>query len=223
MSAQAEACGSGGGGTRVVTEYDLLERCREGNRDAQRELYDRTSERVYGLLLKMTASPNDAFDLAQETYITAFTRIGQFDGRSSVATWLYRVAFNEALQFLRRSGKMRVKLQEIVPDDGMESDIEQSMVRLDVNDALALLPPHDRAILALRYQEGLDYRAIAEVVGCAAGTVASRLNRARQGLREILRKSYAPGEEGGHDKHPKGDGKISSETDRDRRQRRTGS
>lgn len=194
-----------------MTEHDLLERCREGNRDAQRELYDRTSESVYRLLLKMTASPDDAFDLAQETYIKAFTRIGRFDGRSSVATWLYRVAFNEALQFLRRAGKTRMKLQEVVPDDDMESDIEQSTVRLDVNDALALLPARDRAMLALRYHEGLDYRAIAEVVGCAAGTVASRLYRARQGLREILQKSYAPGEEGAHDKHPNGDGKVSDE------------
>ena len=215
-------CGSEGGKALIVTEHDLVQRCREGNREAQRELYDRTSEHIYRLLLKMTTSTDDAFDLTQETYIKAFTRIAQFDGRSSVATWLYRVAVNEALQFLRRAGQMRAKLQEIVPDDRMESDIEQSTIRLDVNDALALLPPHDRAMLALRYQEGLDYRAIAEVVGCAAGTVASRLNRARQGLRGILQKSYATKEERSHDEHPKGDGKVSSETGRDGKPRRAG-
>ncbi len=206
-----------------MTEHDLVERCREGNREAQRELYDRTSGRVYRLLLKMTANPDDAFDLAQETYLKAFTRIGQFDGRSSVATWLYRVAVNEALQFLRRAGQTRLKLQEIVPDDRTESDMEQSSVRFDVYDARALLPPRDQAMVAVGYQEGLDYRAIADVVGCAAGTVASRLSRARQGLREILRKSYVPGEEGDHGKHPNGDGKVSSETGRDGRQRRIGS
>ncbi len=69
-----------------MTEQELVERCREGDREAQRELYDRTSGPVYRLLLKMTASPDDAFDLAQETYLKAFTRINQFDGRSSVAT-----------------------------------------------------------------------------------------------------------------------------------------
>ncbi len=211
------------GGTRVVTEHELVERCREGNRDAQREFYDRTSERVYRLLLKMTGSPDDAFDLAQETYLKAFTRIGQFDGRSSVTTWLYRVAVNEALQFRRRASQARVKLQEMVPNAGNESDMEQSTVRLDMNDAFALLSLQDRTMLALRYQEGLDYREIAEVVDCAAGTVASRLNRARQALREILRESYALEEEKSHDEHPKGEEEVSSEADRDGGQRLTGS
>lgn len=212
-----------GGGTRIVTEHDLVERCREGNREAQRELYDRTSEQIYRLLLKMTASPDDAVDLAQETYLKAFTRIGQFDGRSSVATWLYRVAVNEALQFLRRAGQTRVKLQEIATDDGAESNIERSTIRLDLNDALDVLAPNDRAMLLLRYQEGLDYRAIAEVVGCAAGTVASRLNRARRALRGILRKSYAAGEERGRGEHPKNVREVSSETSHDGKQLRTGS
>ena len=129
-----------------MTEPDLVERCREGNREAQRELYDRTSENIYRLLLRMTASPDDAFDLAQETYLKAFTRMGQFDGRSSVATWLYRVAVNEALQFLRRARRTRVKLQQIVPapaegDKGTESDFEHSTIRLDMNDAVAALAP----------------------------------------------------------------------------------
>ncbi len=192
-----------GGKAQIVTEHDLVERCREGNREAQRELYDRTSETIYRLLLRMTASPDDAFDLAQETYLKAFTRISQFDGRSSVATWLYRVAVNEALQFLRRARRTRGKLQQIVPKNGTESDFEHSMIRLDINDAVAALAPNDRAMLLLRYQEGLDYRAIAEVVGCATGTVASRLNRARRRVRGILQESYAFGEAKGHGEHLK--------------------
>lgn len=195
-----------------MTEHDLVERCREGNREAQREFYDRTSEQVYRLLLKMTANPDDAFDLAQETYLKAFTRINQFDGRSSVTTWLYRVAVNEALQFLRSAGRTRVKLQQIAPEKCAGSNMEQSSIRLDMDDALGALPPNDRAMLLLRYQEGLDYRAIAEVVGCASGTVASRLNRARRNLREILRKSYGPREEKGHGDHPKDVEQVSPET-----------
>ena len=205
-----------------MTEHDLVEQCREGDRKAQRELYDRTSERVYRLLLKMTANPDDAFELAQETYLKAFTRIGQFDGRSSVATWLYRVAVNEALQFLRHAGQTRVKLQEITPPNLADSGIKRSIVWLDVDNAVATLPPNDRAMLLLRYQEGLDYRAIAEVVGCAAGTVASRLNRARERMREILRKSYGPVEEGYHGEHLKGGRGVSSEAGRDGGQRHTG-
>ena len=206
-----------------MTERELVKRSGEGNREAQRALYDRTSGRVYRLLLKMTASPDDAFDVAQETYLKAFTHIGRFDGRSSIATWLYRVAVNEALQFLRRASRTRVKLHEVAPANGVPSDAERSTVRLDVNAALAELAPNERIILLLRYQEGLDYRAIAEVVGCPAGTVASRLNRARDALRELLRKSYAPAEERLHGEHPTVDGEVSSETSRDGRRRRIGS
>ena len=209
-----------------MTEHDLVERCREGNREAQRELYDRTSENIYRLLLRMTASPDDAFDLAQETYLKAFTRMGQFDGRSSVATWLYRVAVNEALQFLRRARRTRVKLQQIVPRSGSEIGIshqQHSTIRLDMNDAVAALAPNDRAMLLLRYQEGLDYRAIAGVVGCAAGTVASRLNRARQRVREILQESYAFGEAKSHGEHPKDVRQVTSNTGRHGGKRRTGS
>ena len=195
-----------------MTEQELVERCREGDREAQRELYDRTSGPVYRLLLKMTANPDDAFDLAQSTYLKAFTRINQFDGRSTVATWLYRVAVNEALQFLRSAGRTRARLREIAPEQCVESNIEHSSIRLDMNDALATLPPNDRAMLLLRYQEGLDYRAIAEVVGCASGTVASRLNRAHRNLREILRKSYDPSEEKEHGNHPIDVKQVSPET-----------
>ena len=210
----------------MVTEHDLVEQCRAGNREAQRALYERTSENIYRLLLKMTASPDDAFDLAQETYLKAFTRIDQFDGHSSIATWLYRVAVNEALQFLRRASRTRVILQATVPRNETESDLEKNSARLDVSEALTSLEPNDRTMLLLRYQEGLDYQTIAEIVGCAAGTVASRLNRARRKVREILRKSYALREEKGSDEHPtsdKEDRKVSSETGRDRRPRRADS
>lgn len=186
-----------------MTETRLVQRCREGDREAQRALYDQTVGNVYRLLLKMTASPDDAMDLAQETYFKAFTKIGQFDGRSSIATWLYRVAVNEALQFLRRAGQARAKLPEMVPENSTTSDIERSTIKLDMDDALLALEPHDRAVLLLRYQEGLDYQAISQVVGCSTGTVASRLNRARGRLREILRGSYDQEEESGRGGHPK--------------------
>ncbi len=206
-----------------MDEGTLLRQCREGDREAQRALYERTSERIYHLLLRMTADPDDAFDLAQEAYLKAFTRIDQFDGRSSLATWLYRIAVNEALQFLRRASRTRVKTQEIAAERPAAPDADQSMVRLDIQSALSTLSPNDRAMLLLRYQEGLDYRAIAEVMDCAAGTVASRLNRARHGLREILRKSYGVTEEDNHRGRQKDGGKVSSEIGRDGDQRRTGS
>jgi RNA polymerase sigma-70 factor (ECF subfamily) len=174
-----------------------------GDREAQRTLYVRTSDRIYQLLLRMTGSHDTAFDLTQETYLRAFTRISQFDGRSSVATWLYRIGVTEALQLLRRAKRIRGDLTDNDAEASVASAAEQSDLRLDVGTALAALDPTDRSVLLLRYQQGLDYRAIAEIVGCAEGTVASGLNRARQRLRQRLGKSYAPREETEPAKHPK--------------------
>jgi RNA polymerase sigma-70 factor (ECF subfamily) len=174
----------------VLTEQDLIERCLTGERDAQRELFEQTSPRIYRLLLRMTGSPDDAGELTQETFVTGLQRLGQFDGRSGIATWFYRIAINQALHFRRRKGTYRRKLQELAPRRPTEVHEPSVDVRLDLEGALAELSPDERAILLLRYQEQLDYRDIAEALACAEGTVASRLNRARERLRAILRGGY---------------------------------
>ena len=180
---------------------DLVQRCRRGDREAQQELYAQTSERIYRLLLRMTASPDTAFDLTQDTYLRAFTRIDQFDGRSSLATWLYRIAVTEALQHLRREKRLAANLKKHRSATTVDSSTEQSVARIDVNEALTALEPTDRATLLLRYQDGLDYGAIAEALECAKGTVGSRLHRARERLRTILGKGYASREEGEGPEH----------------------
>ncbi len=203
----------------MVTEHELVKLCRQGNREAQRELYDRTSERIYRLLLRMTGNPDDAFDLAQDAYVKAFTRIEQFDGRSSVETWLYRVAVNEALQHLRRAGRERAKRRDLAPLNVSGADNDVGDIGLDIRDAVNALSPSDRAMIFLRYQEGLDYRAIAQVCDCATGTVASRLNRARREMRSNLQKSYGPQEVRRRGGHPKSEVQPSPKTSLDDAQR----
>lgn len=138
----------------------------------------------------MTGNAEDAADLTQDTYVKGLQRLDQFDGRSAIASWFYRIAVNEALQFRRRQGIGTNKLKEVAPIQPAESGPAGTDLRVDVEGALAELPADDRAVLLLRYQEELDYRAMAEVLECAEGTVASRLSRARDRLREVLRKSY---------------------------------
>ena len=201
-------------------ERDLIRQCREGDAQAQRELYDLTVERIYRLLLRLTRNEQDAFDLSQEAYLRAFTKLDEFGGRSSFATWVYRIAVNEALQFLRRENRgqgrrrasgdsapadpaARPRASDYAPDQRMDSGAEDRTIsRLDLNDALDDLAPIERSILLLRYQEGLDYRAIAEITGCPEGTVASRLNRARSRLREKLAAGYGPSEGIAAEVHP---------------------
>jgi RNA polymerase sigma-70 factor (ECF subfamily) len=185
-----------------MIDHELIERCRRGDRKAQQEIYARTAERVYRVLLRITHSSEDALDLAQETYVRAFTRIAQFDGNSSFYTWLCRIAVNEALQFLRREGVARTNRESFAARYGRGDPDNGADTRIDIEAALAQIPALERTMLVLRYQEGLDYQSIAQVADCSPGTVGSRLNRARGKMRELLKKGYGFVEETPAPKHP---------------------
>ncbi len=181
-----------------MTESQLVERCRQGDRDAQRELYAQTCDRIYRLLLKMTHNPEDASDLTQGTYTRVFQNIVQFDGASRVATWVYRVAVNEALQFLRQEKRRGRREMEKTQDTVTNSGTAVSDARMDVAEALAQLSGDERALIVLRYFEGLSYAEMADVLGKPSGTIGSELNRVRHKLRDILAPEAAmtPGREG---------------------------
>jgi len=184
-----------------MTEQEIVERCRRGDRRAQRALYDLGADRVYRLALRMTRNADDALDVAQDTFLRAFTRIGQFRGQAGLTTWLYRIAVNEALQLLRRRKEQARKLRQVPVETEQPPETSATSRRLDVETALDRLTDNDRAILLLRYQEGLDYREIAEALECEPGTVASRLNRARGRLRALLTANEGPKEETGPAEH----------------------
>ena len=192
--------------TDDLGDRHLAERCGRGDRAAQREVYDRTSERIYRLVLKITRNADQAFDLTQQTYVRAFTHMHQFDGRAALATWLYRIAVNEALQAARREATASARLKEIRRSAADRSANEQITMRIDIAEALDALSAEERAILLLRYQDGLDYAGIAEVTGCPPGTVASRLNRARERLRGLLAPGYGTPEENARAKHQNDEG-----------------
>lgn len=169
-----------------MDEKELIQRCRQQDRQAQQELYARTSDRIYGLLLRMTRNQDDAFDLTQETYLRVFRSIHQFEGTASITTWIYRVAVNEAQQFLRRKKRHERALSEQEQAVASETTDEHQLERLDLEDALAKLPEAERTLILLRYFEGLSYGEMAEVLEKPSGTIASGLNRAREMLRQYL-------------------------------------
>ena len=175
----------------LVNESELVERCRKGDREAQRELYARTSDRVYRVLFRMTRNADDASELAQETYLRVFRGIGEFKGTASVATWVYQIALNEGREFLRRR-KRREEVSggvdELVESPGQSG---HDQIRLDIEEALARLPEAQRTLIVLRHLEGLSYGEMAQVLGKPAGTIASGLNRARQMLREQLGSAFS--------------------------------
>ena len=122
-----------------MTEDQLVSGCRAGDRLAQRTLYERTSERIYRLLLRLTRDHEDASDLAQSVYLRVFERIGQFDGQSQLTTWVYRIALNEALQHLRRR-KTHLAHRAGVAHAAASRPRADGLADVEVRDALDSLP-----------------------------------------------------------------------------------
>jgi RNA polymerase sigma-70 factor, ECF subfamily len=171
---------------KPVTDSELAQRCARGDREAQRLLYERCSEAVYRVLCRMSPNQDEAMDLAQDTFVRVFEKVHTFDGTSSLMTWVYRIAVNEALQFRRREKRKTRIMGFLAWNRGAHPTAPADDQRRDVLEALALLPEAERVLLVLRYIEGLSYDKMAEVLEKPPGTIASGLNRARQMLRQIL-------------------------------------
>ncbi len=153
-------------------------------------------QRIYAYLLAMLGNRHDAEDVAQETFLTAFRKLDQFERRSSFYTWLHRIAFNAAIDLQRR--KKRTKNQfstgdmtETAEPKEHLSDSPASIVMAketvsQVQIALSRLDEERRNIIVLRDLQGIDYAEIATMLGIPVGTVRSRLHRARIELRDIM-------------------------------------
>lgn len=156
-----------------------------GDTEALGRVYHQCSPRIYALVRRM-AGREHADDLTQQVFLQAFRKLGQFNGRSKFETWLYRLAVNEVLQWGRK--RQRKKEAALVADPP-QTDVPAT-VRMEQREmlewALQQLEPELRAVFLLKEQQGQSYREIAEAVGIPEGTVGSRLNRARQQLRELL-------------------------------------
>ncbi len=162
----------------------IVRACQQGERWAQEQLYRRTHANIFRLMVRMVGAEHAA-DLTQEVFLQVFRKIGQFSGRSRLETWLYRLAVNEALQYLRREKRWqpRVLREEPIAEGGQEAAAAHREL---MESALARLDPETRALILMREIEHLSYVEIAEVLQIAEGTVGSRLNRARRELKQYL-------------------------------------
>ena len=164
---------------------EIIAGCQVGNRDAQRQLYDRFRRMVYRMALRMVGK-TDAADIAQEVFLRVFAKIGGFRAKAEFATWLYRVAVNECLRHQGRRSRQPQRLAEepTCGAAGPDHLLEQADL---LERALHQLNASLRAVFLLREVEGLSYQQIAEVLKVAPGTVASQLSRARAELHAFLR------------------------------------
>lgn len=159
--------------------------CKAGDRLAQKELYDEFREKIFRLALRMVG-PQDAPDVLQQVFLQTYRNIRQYSGRASFSTWLYRLAINECLQFRRRERRPGRESVASEPIDRSPSHEMHAQRQELLEQALQRLDPELRAIFLLREVDGLPYSEIATALKIPQGTVGSRLNRARQQLREHL-------------------------------------
>jgi RNA polymerase sigma-70 factor (ECF subfamily) len=186
-------------------DQDIVERIQAGDKSACAECIDLHADNVYGLALRMMGNEADAEDIVQETFINAFEAIDQFEGRSKLSTWLYRIAYNNALMHLRRKEPRTVSVDApLEMDDGAliprqlfdwcclpEEDLETEEARAKLESAIRALPETLKPAFVLRELEGLSTRETAEVLDVSEGAVKTRLHRARLWLRERLSDYFA--------------------------------
>ncbi len=183
-----------------TSQEPALERLRSGDRAEVARLVDTYSAPIYRLGLRMLGNAQDAEDVLQNTFLNALVHLPEFEGRSSIATWLYRIAANEALMTIRRK-KPEVNLEDLQADDPdadlmpaafadwsnlPENELLSEEGKKNLEAAIAKLPENLRLVFIMRDMEGLSIKETAGALGLTEANVKTRLLRARLHLREHL-------------------------------------
>jgi RNA polymerase sigma-70 factor (ECF subfamily) len=185
-----------GSSVGAQTEAQLAEACRQGDREAFRELFEQYRDRVYTIALRFSGSETAAMDIAQDAFVKLFDSIRGFRGDASLQTWIFRMVVNCCFDYRRRSRRFVPLPDGVLHTLRAAADSLADLVRSEqsatVRSAVDRLAPQLRMAVTLRYTEDLSYEEIAAVLGCSPGTVASRLNRAHKALERKLAR-FAPG------------------------------
>ncbi len=172
----------------AFSDADLIARVRQsGDPNAFGELVRRYQSPVRAFLCRMTSGDaHTADDVAQETFVRAWRKIGQFRGEARFSTWLFGIAMNELRRSARKAGKVMESLDELPETAETAIEPEQSGARMDVNAALQKLPAAERAAIVLCSQNGLTHEEAARVLECPLGTVKTNVLRGKEKLRKWL-------------------------------------
>ncbi|KUK41673.1 MAG: RNA polymerase sigma factor [Clostridia bacterium 62_21] len=176
----------------------LIARAQKGDTGAFEELVALYQHKVYTLCHHLAGNHADAEDLAQDVFIRAYGALGSFRNEADFGTWLHRIAVNTWLNVRRRQPQVVSLDNPVQTDEGEiprdvaagdpapDEALERLELRLRVQWALKELSPEHRAVLVLREMHGYSYEEIGRILACNVGTVRSRLNRARQALRDKI-------------------------------------
>jgi RNA polymerase sigma-70 factor (ECF subfamily) len=183
-----------------VDESELVRRARKGELGAYDQLVQRYQERIYATIYHMTSNHEDANDLAQEAFIKGFQALKSFKGGSSFYTWVYRIAVNKTINFLKqRKNRAQMSLNDLdfnaehdpdlvalISDKTPRREAGLSELQEKLNEGMQKLSEPHRLVVTLHDVQGLSHEEIAKIMGCNIGTVRSRLFYARQQLQGFL-------------------------------------
>jgi RNA polymerase sigma factor (sigma-70 family) len=183
-----------------IDEMELVKRARIGDLESYDELVKRYQERIYATVYHMTSNHEDANDLAQEAFIKAFHALKSFKGGSSFYTWVYRIAVNKTINFLKqRKNKAQMSLDDLdfnaehdpdlvalISDKTPRREVNLAELQEKLNGAMQKLSEPHRLVVTLHDVQGLSHEEIAKIMDCNIGTVRSRLFYARQQLQAYL-------------------------------------
>jgi RNA polymerase sigma-70 factor (ECF subfamily) len=165
----------------------LIERCKEGRRDAQFELYRLYSRAMYNTALRMVQHPHDAEDILQSVFVEVFSKLESFRHESSIGAWIKRITVNKCINFLK---SRRLAFQELtVLNDRAEDhapEPESPYTVEKINKAVAELPEGYRVVFSLYAIEGYDHEEIAQILNITEATSKSQYSRAKAKLRDML-------------------------------------
>ena len=180
-----------------MTEKELVLAAQKGKESAFEELVRAHEKKVYHLALRMCGNQEDAFEIAQEAFLSAWRGLRFFRGESSFSTWLYRLTSNAAIDYMRREKRQSTMSAVSLDDEEVFTEptdpapsphqlAEEGELRQALSRALLTLSPEHRQILLLRELQGMSYEEIADALELDLGTVKSRIARARGKLRKYL-------------------------------------
>lgn len=190
--------------TSITNDFSI-DALRKGDRAEFARLVDTYSSPIYRLGLKMLGNEQDAEDILQNTFLNALTHLADFEGRSSLSTWLYRIAANEALMLIRKR-KPNINIEDMQPEDADDVPLPETFVdwsvlpekellsgesKKAIESAVKKLPESLRMVFILRDVEDLSIKETAEILNLTEVNVKTRLLRARMALREQLSSYYA--------------------------------
>ena len=175
----------------MMDELRAVAQAKKGDANAFAFLVETYETSVYRLALRMCGNAHDAEEVAQEAFVAAWKGLPAFRGESKFSSWLYQLTTNAAIDFLRREKRHRAAVPmedepEPATPDTPQQAVEESEVRQALQQALDTLTPEHREIFLLRQMRQLSYEEIGRLLGLEAGTVKSRLSRAKKQLRQIL-------------------------------------